>query len=83
MSAEPVINSVLNELDKEADQRVVFIYVGVGERNFWKDPKCVFRTDKSTLLKSVPTLIRWGQPGKLEEEQCQKKDLVDMLFREE
>ena len=46
----------------------------------WKDPKCPFRTDKRLRLKSVPTLMVWGQPEKVEEAECSNPDLVSMLF---
>ncbi|PSN50253.1 Thioredoxin domain-containing protein 17 [Blattella germanica] len=46
----------------------------------WKDPKCPFRTDKRLMLKSVPTLLKWGHPDKLEEDECRNPDLVSMMF---
>ncbi len=55
--AFPVVNHVLDEVEDQ----VVFLYVGVGGRDFWKDPNCVFRyptnvgTARGTL--SVATLI--------------------------
>ncbi len=30
----------------------------------------------------MPTLIRWGTVQRLEEDQCTKKDLVEMMFEE-
>lgn len=28
-----------------------YLYVGVGDRNFWKDANCIFRTANETKLK--------------------------------
>ncbi|XP_042207722.1 thioredoxin domain-containing protein 17-like [Homarus americanus] len=74
--AEPVVKGALDK----APQDAVFIYVGVGDRAFWKDKNCVFRTDSRTKLKSVPTLMKYGTSQRLAEEQCAKDDLVEMLF---
>lgn len=49
----------------------------------WKDPKCPFRTDPSTKLMVLPTIIRWQQPQRLEGDQCEKKELVQMLFEDD
>jgi hypothetical protein len=46
----------------------------------WKDPKCPFRTDKRLQLRSVPTLMLWGQPKKVEETECSNPDLVSLFF---
>ena len=78
VTAEPVVDAGLTKAPEDA----VFIYVGVGGRDFWKDPKCVFRTNSQTRLKSVPTLIKWGGPERLEESQCANKDMVEMLFED-
>lgn len=78
VTAEPVVKGALDKAPDDA----VFIYVGVGARNFWKDPKCVFRTDSRTKLKSVPTLMKYGSPQRLEEEQCAQTDIVEMLFED-
>ncbi|XP_069673608.1 thioredoxin domain-containing protein 17 [Periplaneta americana] len=75
--AVPVLEKAL-----ETAEDIHFVYVGVGDRAYWKDPNCPFRTDKRLRLKCVPTLIKWGQPDKLEDEECSKADLVSMLFEE-
>lgn len=49
----------------------------------WKDTNCKFRKDHQTKLMVLPTLARWKQPQKLEGEQCENPDLVDMLFTDE
>ncbi len=41
------VQACLSQLSSDA----AFLYVGVGERAFWKDPNCVFRTDKDIHLK--------------------------------
>lgn len=70
-------------LETVKEDGFAFLYVGVGGRDFWKDPDCVFRKDSSTQLKSVPTLIKWGTKERLEEDQCAKEDLVKLMFEEE
>jgi hypothetical protein len=42
-----LVQACVSELGSDA----AFLYVGVGDRAFWKDPNCVFRTDKDILLK--------------------------------
>ncbi|KRT83235.1 hypothetical protein AMK59_3172, partial [Oryctes borbonicus] len=56
--AQPIIYKAL----EKADPSTVFVYVEVGDRPFWKDPKCPFRTDKRTKLLVLPTLVRFGHP---------------------
>lgn len=65
------------------DDGSIFLYVGVGPRDFWKDKACVFRTNDSTKLKSVPTLIKWKTAKRLEEAQCSQASMVEMLIEEE
>ena len=76
MDAEPVVNGCLSGASDESH----YLYVGVGDRSFWKDQNCVFRTAKETQLKRVPTLIKWGTQQRLEERQCADKNLVSMMF---
>merc|ERR1711894_191859 len=78
VKADPVVERCLSKLDKDA----VFIHCGVGDRTFWKDQQNVFRTDQVLKLKSVPTLMKVGQPERLQEEQCANEDLVTMLFED-
>ena len=78
--ARPVVEGAI---DSSGRDDLVYLYVGVGQREFWKDPKCVFRTDQRTKLTSVPTLVKWGTQQRLVEEQCAKRDLVDMILEEE
>ncbi|GJQ83376.1 hypothetical protein Trydic_g18158 [Trypoxylus dichotomus] len=77
--AKPIIEKALIQADSDS----VYVYVEVGDRTFWKDPNCPFRTDKRTKLLVLPTLVRWGQPQRLEGDQCEKEDLVEMLFTDE
>ncbi|XP_044755789.1 thioredoxin domain-containing protein 17-like [Coccinella septempunctata] len=79
IKAEPVVREQL----KHADPESVFIYVEVGDRPTWKNPQCPFRKDSRTKLMQIPTLVRWGGPQKLAGEQCEKPELVEMLFTDE
>merc|ERR1712117_612448 len=76
--AEPVVDECLAACGDD----VTFLYVGVGDRAFWKDPKCVFRTDERTKLRAVPTLVKWGTAKKLDDN-CHKKDFVEMLLEDD
>ena len=67
---------------KACGDDVTFLYVGVGDRAFWKDPNCVFRTDERTKLRGVPTLVKWGTAKKLDDN-CHKKDFVEMLLEDD
>ncbi|XP_014679201.1 PREDICTED: thioredoxin domain-containing protein 17-like [Priapulus caudatus] len=79
VTAEPIIH----ESFKKCPDDHVLIHCTVGERNFWKDKACIFRTDARFKLNAVPTLMRWGKPQRLEETQCTDPGLVDMLFEDE
>ncbi|XP_023215646.1 thioredoxin domain-containing protein 17-like [Centruroides sculpturatus] len=78
-SADPVIEEVLKDIPED----VTFITCTVGNREVWKDPKNTFRTDQDLKLKSVPTLIKWKTPKKLEEEQLFDKEIVSMMFEDD
>ena len=78
--AEPVVDKVL-----QSQKDSVYIYVSVGGVQFWKDPECVFRKDKRTLLKSIPTLVKidGNVPNtRLVEGQCANQGMVEMLFED-
>ncbi|XP_051175287.1 thioredoxin domain-containing protein 17-like [Leptopilina boulardi] len=60
-----------------------FVYVEVGDRPFWKDNKCPFRTDTKTKLNVLPTLSRWGTQKRLEGDDCSKNELLEMLITDE
>ncbi len=80
VTAQPIVESTL---EKEIQTPTNYLYVGVGERAFWKDANCIFRTSPLTKLKSVPTLFKWGAAeNRLEEEKCAKPDFVTMLLEE-
>uniref|UniRef100_A0A8D2PL19 Thioredoxin domain-containing protein 17 n=1 Tax=Zosterops lateralis melanops TaxID=1220523 RepID=A0A8D2PL19_ZOSLA len=73
----PVVRKELHNLPDES----VFIYCLVGDRAYWKDPNNEFR--KNLKLTAVPTLLKYGTPQKLVEEECFKAELVRMLFTED
>ncbi|XP_062613828.1 thioredoxin domain-containing protein 17-like [Saccostrea cucullata] len=79
VTADPVVKRNL----KHAGDDAVFIHCGVGDRTFWKDQSNAFRKEPGLELRSVPTLLRVGQKQRLEEGQCAKDDLVQMLFSDE
>ena len=77
--AEPVIEKCF----KETADDVTLLYVAVGQREFWKKQDNPFRTHDKLKLKGVPTLMKWGGPQKLSEEECANEDLVQMLFEDD
>ncbi|KAM9257255.1 thioredoxin domain-containing protein 17 [Cariama cristata] len=77
VTAEPVVRKELHNMPDES----VFIYCLVGDRAYWKDPNNEFR--KNLKLTGVPTLLKYGTPQKLVEEECFKAELVRMLFTED
>ncbi|CAH2086121.1 unnamed protein product [Euphydryas editha] len=77
--AEPVVKAYLSELNKN----IIFVYVDVGEREYWKDRACPFRTDSRSKLMVIPTLIKWGGVQRLEGSQCGQRDLLQMLFEDD
>ncbi|XP_012251391.1 thioredoxin domain-containing protein 17-like [Athalia rosae] len=79
VEAEPFIQKGL----EAAPENSHFIYVEVGDRPFWKDLKCPFRTDSRTKLQLLPTLARWGTQKRLEGDQCLDVELVEMLVTDD
>lgn len=79
VKADPAIEEAL----KDAPEDIIFITCTVGNREFWKDPNNIFRTDQDLKLKSVPTLIKWKTPKKLEESQLFDKNIVSMMFEDD
>ncbi|XP_046824631.1 thioredoxin domain-containing protein 17-like [Vespa crabro] len=79
VEAEPFIEAGLQVLSKTSH----FVVVEVGDRAFWKDPNCIFRKDSKTQLKVLPTLAQWGTQKRLQGSECQKEELLNMLFKEE
>lgn len=77
--AYPVIQAAL---EKTAPANANFLYVSVGPRDFWKDKNNVFRQDPRTKLRSVPTLIKYGSAQRLEEGNCARAAMVEMLFED-
>ncbi|XP_060612814.2 thioredoxin domain-containing protein 17 [Anolis sagrei] len=75
--AEPIVRAQLTHLPDGA----AFIYCQVGPRDYWKNPDNEFK--KKLKLTGVPTLLKYGTPEKLVEEECFKPDLVRMLFSED
>ncbi|XP_066492422.1 thioredoxin domain-containing protein 17 [Tiliqua scincoides] len=75
--AEPVVRAELPHLPEGS----AFVYCQVGSRAEWKDPDNEFR--KRLRLSAVPTLLKYGTPQKLVEEECLKAELVRMLFTED
>ncbi|XP_054008999.1 thioredoxin domain-containing protein 17-like [Hylaeus anthracinus] len=79
VEAEPFIE----EGFKVAPETAHLVVVEVGDRPYWKDLNCPFRTNSTTKLRVLPTLARWGTQKRLEGDQCLKVDLITMLLTDE
>lgn len=49
----------------------------------WKNPKCPFRMDTKMQIMQIPTIILYNSPKRLDGDQCNNPDLLDMIFVEE
>lgn len=78
VKAAPVVEEAL----KNAPEESHFIYVDVGERAYWRQKDCPYRTDPRTKLVFLPTLLRWKGAQRLDGEQACKPELVEMLFED-
>merc|ERR1712179_819738 len=67
--AEPVIERCFSNVSKKA----ILLYVGVGQRDYWKDQNNPFRTNDKLRLTAVPTLMKWEGAQKLKGEECAKE----------
>ncbi|EZA56875.1 Thioredoxin domain-containing protein [Ooceraea biroi] len=81
VEAEPVLEQALEAAD--SSQEMQLVVVEVGDRAFWKDQNCPFRTNPITKLKVLPTLALWGTQKRLEGNQLLQADLIDMLLHED
>ncbi|XP_046680423.1 thioredoxin domain-containing protein 17-like [Homalodisca vitripennis] len=79
VQAEPAIEEVVNKLP----DTVVFVKVLVGNREFWKDKECPFRKDKKVHLSSLPTIVKWNNPERLEGNDFANKEIIEMAFEED
>lgn len=77
VAAKPILEAALKKAPEETT--LIMCYI---ERAIWKDMRNPFRTDKELELKCVPTLMRWGTARRLDDIQCQEKDMVEMLLEE-
>ncbi|XP_029468257.1 thioredoxin domain-containing protein 17 [Rhinatrema bivittatum] len=77
MKAEPIVRENLQYLPEDS----VFVHCDVGEKDCWKDPSNDFK--KNLKLTALPTLLKYGTPQKLVEDECFKTDLVRMVFTED
>lgn len=79
VEAEPFIEKGF----EAAPENTLLVIVEVGDRPFWKDHNCPFRTNPVTKLKVLPTLARWGTQKRLEGDQLLNLELIDMLLTDE
>ncbi|CAJ0572571.1 unnamed protein product, partial [Mesorhabditis spiculigera] len=81
--AEPVIEKVLAGSDVSSSD-ITFITCLVGQRDYWKDQKCPFRTDARIKINSIPTLAQWGSKvHRLSEAQLTNAALIKDLLLED
>ncbi|XP_034194403.1 thioredoxin domain-containing protein 17 [Osmia lignaria lignaria] len=68
---------------KKAPENVHLVEVEVGDRAYWKNLNCPFRTNSTTKLRVLPTVAKWGTQKRLEGDQCMELDLIDMLLNDD
>ncbi|XP_078404067.1 thioredoxin domain-containing protein 17 [Cetorhinus maximus] len=76
VTAEPIVRGELSKLPEDS----VFIYCQTGDKPHWKNLENDFRV--KLKVNAVPTLMKYGSPQKLVEEELFKPELVQMLFTE-
>ncbi|XP_063531008.1 thioredoxin domain-containing protein 17-like [Cydia strobilella] len=74
--AEPIVRAFLREVKKD----LIFVHVDCGEREFYRDPQCVFRTDPRSKIRRIPTLLKW-QGDRLEETEVNDPENLRKLFQ--
>ncbi|XP_054288784.1 thioredoxin domain-containing protein 17-like [Macrosteles quadrilineatus] len=79
VAAEPLIDEVINKLPDS----IHFVVVHVGQPEYWKDQNCPFRKDKKAHVSSIPTVIRWGGPQRLEGADLENPDVISMAFEDD
>ncbi|KAH0561877.1 thioredoxin domain-containing protein 17 [Cotesia glomerata] len=79
VEAAPAIEEGLTAAPESAH----IVHVEVGDRAYWKDFKCPFRTNPKTKLNVLPTMALWGTPKRLEGDHLLKPELVKMLVTNE
>ncbi|OXU23147.1 hypothetical protein TSAR_014651 [Trichomalopsis sarcophagae] len=77
--AKPHIEKGIESLPEKYN----YVVVEVGDRPFWKDNKCPFRTNPKTQLKVLPTLAKWGTQKRLEGDHLLDEGLIEMLLTED
>lgn len=70
-------------ITKNPPEQGYFVRVKVGPREIWKDKNCPFRTDKTLRLTSIPTLIKWGSPQRLSDDQILNPECLAMLMEDD
>lgn len=78
--AMPIIHEAMA---KYADPKIHFVYVHVGDKPFWKNVNCPFKTDLRLRLTVIPTIMKWNSCKKLVGLQCEKLELLELLFQDE
>lgn len=69
-------------LGEHADEQDVLVVCSVGARSVWKDKANPFRTHERLRISGVPTLVRWGTPQRLVEEDCADARKLELLFED-
>ncbi|XP_077965601.1 thioredoxin domain-containing protein 17-like [Styela clava] len=78
VKADPVIEKCLPNMPEGA----VFVHCHVGQRDYWKNKTNDFRVHPKLKLSGVPTLLKWGEPKKLVEDQLFNPDMINMMFED-
>ncbi|CAI4228897.1 unnamed protein product [Auanema sp. JU1783] len=64
VASDPVVSRVLEEKAVQ-DLDAVFVSCHVGLRDYWKDPRCPFRTESDLKLNCIPSLIEYNTNARI------------------
>ncbi|XP_076302116.1 thioredoxin domain-containing protein 17-like [Lasioglossum baleicum] len=79
VKAEPFIEEGFKAVSDSSH----LVEVEVGDRPYWKNLNCPFRTNSTTKLRVLPTLAKWNTQKRLEGDECSRVDLIEMLVTDE
>lgn len=80
ITAKPIIEEAMA---KFADPHIHIVYVQVGDKDYWKSLNCGFKKDTRIKLTVIPTLVKWNTQKKLVGKQCEKIELLELMFTED
>lgn len=78
-NADPIIRDFI-EINQDQFVKYVYLVTVMVEKWELREPRSAFTKDKKIHLETVPTLVRWEGPQRLEEDECANPALLQFLF---